>query len=117
MLISALIAIECGNRIIAPRVSKLVFSKCILMFLVLGGLLMTTSKTVVTKYVAVGSAVALIVFSILWYVNQTRIDSAVVVADGEQHEARRSKKVDKKMVELTSQQQHNKPPSTLQDSV
>ena len=79
MMIAALLALECGNRVIAPRVSKLVFSKCILMFLILGGLLMSTSKTPVTKYVAVCAAIALIVISMLWYLNQRKSDGADVV--------------------------------------
>ena len=74
MMFFALAALEFGNRIIAPRVSKLVFSKCILAFLIAGGLLMSTSKTPITQYVAVLSAVALIVISVLWYMNQRRTE-------------------------------------------
>ena len=107
MMISALIALEVGNRIIAPRVSKLVFSKCILMFLILGGLLMSTSKTPVTKYVAVCAAVALIVISTLWYLNQRKSGGADVVDIqrwGDENGGDNKAKADERTVELRQQQ-------------
>ena len=68
---------------------------------------MSTSKTPVTKYVAVCAAVALIVISTLWYLNQRKSGGADVVdiqRCGDENGGDNKAKADERTVELRQQQ-------------